>query len=235
MRKTAIVTGGTKGAGRAIATLFAEKGFDVWVCARNEENLTDMKSQWQKRFPGLDLHVFQADLSEKAQVLAFATHVLQTCPRIDVLVNNAGLYLPGNLVDEPDGNLELLLNTNLLSAYHLTRALLPRFVNQKQGYVFNICSIASFLSYPNASAYSISKFALLGFSRVLREEMKPHGIKVTAVMPGVFWSNAWEGASIAKERLMEAGDVAKAIWGCYCLSDNAVVEELILRPQLGDL
>ncbi|MBL7826291.1 MAG: SDR family oxidoreductase [Saprospiraceae bacterium] len=233
--KKAVITGGTKGLGRAIAELFAENGFDLCVCARTESDLEVMKAAWAEKFPNRQLHTFQVDLSKKAEVVEFAGYIKSVWTEVDVLINNAGSYLPGLILEEQDGTLETMLEINLLSAYHLTRSLLPVMLPRKSGYVFNMCSIASFLAYPNASSYSISKFALLGFSRCLREELKPHGIKVTAVMPGVAWSDAWRGATLPYERLMQSSDVAKAIWGCYTLSDAAVVEELIMRPQLGDL
>lgn len=235
MKKTAVVTGGTKGLGRAIAEIFAENGFDLCVCARTESDLEAMQKEWATLFPERTLHTFPVDVSKKPEVVEFGAFVRSTWPKLDVLVNNAGLYLPGASTEEPDGSLETLLETNLYSAYHITRALLPLMLPYRAGYVFNMCSIASFLAYPNAGSYSISKFALLGFSRVLREEMKTQGIKVTAILPGVVWSDSWQGSTLPSERLMQASDVAKAIWGCYTLSDAAVVEELLLRPQLGDL
>lgn len=233
--KRAVITGGTKGLGRATAEIFAQQGFDLCTCARTEADLSAMQAEWKERFPDTTLHTFQADLSKKPEVYEFAAFVKRTWPQVEVLVNNAGLYLPDRILDEGEGALETMLEINLMSAYHLTRALLPMMLPFQTGYVFNMCSIASFLAYPNSSAYSISKFALLGFSRCLREELKPHHIKVTAVMPGVAWSDAWKGATLPYDRLMQASDVAKAIWGCYTLSDAAVVEELIMRPQLGDL
>lgn len=235
MKKTAVITGATKGLGNAVAEIFAQNGFDLCVCARTESDLAAMQQHWKQEFPEQALHIFPVDVSKKWEVTEFAKFVKQTWPRVDVLVNNAGLYLPGSILEEPDGMLETLLETNLYSAYHLTRALLPAMLPHRSGYVFNMCSIASFVAYPGASSYSISKFALLGLSRCLREELKPHGIKVTAVMPGVVWSDSWKGATLPHDRLMQASDVARAIWGCYTLSDAAVVEELVLRPQLGDL
>jgi short-subunit dehydrogenase len=235
MLKTAVVTGATKGLGRAIAEVFAENGFDVCVCARTELDLYNMQATWATQFPSRRLHTFQADLSQTADVMAFSAFVRSTWHQLDVLVNNAGLYLPGTLMDKPTGTLEHLMALNLYSAYYLTEALLPMMVPFRKGYVFNMCSIASFLAYSNAALYSISKFALLGFSRSLREETKPYGIKVTAIMPGATWSDAWEGVALPPDRLMQPSDVAKAVWGCYTLSDAAVVEELLLRPQLGDL
>lgn len=233
--KTAVVTGATKGLGRAIAEIFAQNGFDLCVCARTEADLEAMQRDWAQQFPQQKLHAFSVDVSKKAEVMEFAAFVHGTLPRLDVLVNNAGLFLPGKISEEREGSLETMLETNLYSAYHLTRALLPLMIPQGRGHIFNLCSIASFMAYPNGGSYSISKFALLGFSKVLREELKTKGLKVTAIMPGAAWSDSWAGADLPYERLMEATDVAKAIWGCYDMSDAAVVEELIIRPQLGDL
>jgi short-subunit dehydrogenase len=108
-------------------------------------------------------------------------------------------------------------------------------IKQKSGHIFNICSIASLNAYANGGAYSISKFALLGFSKNLREEMKPNGIKVTAVLPGATMSASWKGASIDPNRIMEANDIATMVYAASQLSAQAVVEDIILRPQLGDL
>jgi NADP-dependent 3-hydroxy acid dehydrogenase YdfG len=91
------------------------------------------------------------------------------------------------------------------------------------------------MAYKNGGSYTISKFALLGFSKVLREELKEHGVKVTALLPGAAWSDSWSGAPYPEERLMQAADVARTVWAAYTLSDSAVVEEVVLRPQLGDL
>ncbi len=233
--KTAVITGATKGLGRALAELFARNGFDLCVCARTEADLEAMERDWAKQFPQQKLHTFSVDVSKKSELQAFAVFVNQTFGHIDVLINNAGVFMPGKISEEPEGTLETQLETNLYSAYHLTRALLPRMIPQGRGHIFNMCSIASFMAYPNGGSYSISKFALLGFSKVLREELKPLGLKVTSIMPGAAWSDSWAGVELPVERLMQASDVAKAIWGCYDMSDAAVVEELILRPQLGDL
>lgn len=233
--KTAVISGATKGLGRAIAEIFAQNGFDLCVCSRTEADLEAMERDWALQFPQRKLYVFAADMSKKSEVKEFGAFVRKTFPQLDVLINNAGVFMPGKISEEQDGTLETQIETNLYSAYHLTRALLPVMIPQGRGHIFNMCSIASFMAYPNGGSYSISKFALLGFSKVLREEMKPLGLKVTSIMPGAAWSDSWAGVDLPFERLMQATDVAKAIWGCYDMSDAAVVEELILRPQLGDL
>ncbi len=231
----AVVTGGTKGIGKAIVLNLAENGFNLAVCSRNEKDLQNLKTELEEKHPNGTFMVFKADMSSKAETLQFADHIKQHWNQLDILVNNAGIYFPGAVHSEEDGVLEQLIETNLYSAYYLTRALLPMMIDQGNGHVFNMCSIASIIAYPNSGSYSISKFALLGFSKVLREEMKEKGIRVTAIMPGATWSSSWEGIEHPQERLMKANDIAKALWGCYQLSDQAVVEELVIRPQLGDI
>jgi short-subunit dehydrogenase len=153
----------------------------------------------------------------------------------DVLINSAGQFIPGSVYNEPEGALEKTIEINLYSAYHLTRLLLPKMMEAKRGHIFNICSIASIKAYHNGGAYSISKFALLGFGKNLREEMKPHNIKVTSVIPGAAYTDSWSSSGIDSKRMMEADDVAKMVYAASQLSPQACVEEIIMRPQLGDL
>jgi short-subunit dehydrogenase len=230
-----VITGGTKGIGKAIAELFAKEGANLAICSRSGEDIEAMQNDFISRFPNIDFIGVETDMSVKAEVLNFAARINQAWDKIDVLVNNAGVFLPGEIHKEEDGKLESQIETNLYSAYHLSRALMPKFLGQASGHIFNMCSVASLIAYPNGGSYSISKFALLGFSKVLREELKDKGIKVTAVMPGATWSNSWAGAELPEERLMQAEDIAKSIWSAYQLSPSAVVEEIVLRPQKGDL
>jgi short-subunit dehydrogenase len=232
---TVLVSGGTKGLGRAIAEIFAQNGFDVCVCARTQSDLDAMQVEWAQRFPQSNLLTFAADIGKKSEAQDFGAFVRQHWTRLDVLVNNAGLFLPGAVSEEPTGTLETLMEVNLYSAYYLTRAVLPLMLPQRAGHIFNMCSIASIIAYPNGGSYTISKFALLGFSKSLREEMKPKGIKVTAILPGATWTDSWRGADFPENRLMQASDIAKAVWAAYQMSGAAVVEELVIRPQLGDL
>lgn len=231
----AVITGATKGLGRATAEIFAANGFDLCVCARTQTDLDAMQRHWAQAYPQRRLVTVAADFGQKDDVLRFAEHIREQAPQVDVLVNNAGIFVPDTVSGEADGALEQLMEINLYSAYHLTRALLPLMRPHRRGHIFNMCSIASLIAYPRGGSYTISKFALLGFSKALREELKTEGIKVTAIMPGAAWSDSWRGVNFPVERLMQGDDVAKMIWAAYQLSDSAVVEELILRPQLGDL
>lgn len=230
-----VITGGTKGIGRAIANLLHANGADLAICARNKDDLEQMVTDLGTGKPDQEILTYTCDVSKTAEIKEFGAYVLSKWDQVDVLINNAGVFIPGNVTEEEEGMLELMINTNLYSAYHLSRALIPNMVKAKSGYVFNICSVASLLAYPNGGSYSISKFALLGFSKVLREELKEKGIKVTSIMPGATWSNSWAGVDLPKERLMEANDIAIAVWQALQMSPSAVIEEIVMRPQLGDL
>ena len=230
-----IITGATKGIGRAIAESFAAEGFDLAICSRSEADLEKTATELLEKYDDIEVLMFPADLSKKKEVQDFGNFVTDQWKEIDILVNNAGVFLPGAIHKEEDGILEKQIETNLYSAYHLTRSILPVMLEKKKGHIFNMCSIASLFAYPNGGSYSISKFALLGFSKVLREELKDKGIKVTSILPGATWSNSWAGADFPESRLMQASDIASAVLGAWKMGDSAVVEEILIRPQLGDL
>jgi len=230
-----IITGATKGIGRAITEIFAAEGFNLFICSRTQADLDLLATELTSKYTNIQVHVKTADISKKAEVLTFADFIASHTDKIDILINNAGVFKPGKITEEEDNMLESQIETNLYSAYHLTRAVLPLIRNNGKGHIFNMCSVASIMAYPNGGSYSISKFAMLGFSKVLREELKHTHIKVTALLPGITWSHAWAGADLPQDRLMQPADIAKTILAAYHLSDSAVVEEIILRPQLGEL
>lgn len=234
MNKLIVVTGGTKGIGRAIINLFADKGFDVITCARSEADLQVLKAEIEKQYPSINFQVHHCDLSNKHEVAGFVSFVQTHSPGIEVLVNNAGLFIPGEIQSEADGVLEKMLDINLLSVYNLTRGLLPEIINSS-GHIFNMCSVASLMPYENGGSYCISKYALLGLTKVLREEMKEKNVRVTAVVPGATYTASWAGSDLPEERFMSAEDVAHAVWGGYAMSPRSVVEEIVIRPQLGDI
>lgn len=231
----AIITGGTKGIGLAIAEKFAEKGFNLALCSRNASDLQNSKDNLLKINSSINIITKVVDVSQKNEVQAFGQFCIEEFGKIDVLINNAGVYIGGELLEEDEGALEKMIETNLYSAYHLTRTIAPSMIENNGGYIINMASIASFMAYPNGGSYSISKFAMRGFSMVLREELKEKNIKVTTVMPGATWSNSWAGVELPESRLMQAADIAASIWSLFEMSPSAVVEEVILRPQLGDL
>ncbi|WP_097127069.1 SDR family oxidoreductase [Spirosoma fluviale] len=224
MNPLVVVTGGSKGIGRAIANRFIAEGFDAVVCARSVENVE-----------GPGLFPFAADLSTRDGVNSLLTYIHSLQRPVDVLVNNTGVFQPGQIHNEAEGTFEQLMNTNVASAYHLTRGLVGDMIARRRGHIFMMCSTASITAYTNGGSYCISKFALLGMSRVLREELKPHDVKVTAILPGATLTASWEGTELPEDRFLKADDVADSAWAAYSLSKSAVIEEILIRPQLGDI
>jgi short-subunit dehydrogenase len=235
MNPLAVVTGGTKGIGRAVIERFLSEGFDIATCSRNDSELQILQGELSARFPESEIFVFKADLSIKAEVNAFLDFLQSKNREAGVLINNTGVFIPGQIHNEEEGTIEKTIETNLYSAYYLTRGLLPGMMARRKGHIFTICSTASIIAYPNGGSYCISKFALYGMTKVLREEMKPYDVKVTAVLPGATYTDSWKGSGLPEDRFMNAGDVAESIWSAYALSSRAVVEEILIRPQLGDI
>ena len=219
-----VITGASKGFGRAIATLFAAHGHSLFICARNEVALYKTMEELLTRYPDVKIKAKARDLSKKDEAEDFGQWLLANAINIDVLVNNAGRFIPGSIHNEEAGALEEMIQTNLYSAYHLTRVLLPAMMRRKSGHIFNICSTASMEAYANGGAYSISKFALHGFSKNLREELKPYQVKVTSVFPGAAYTDSWSGSGIDPKRIMEAGDIAHMLYAASQLSPQACVE-----------
>lgn len=231
----AVITGASKGIGKAIAEKLAQEGCNVAICARHTGALADAEAAIRQKNPNATILAESVDMGDKSQVLAFAGKVMATFPRVDILVNNAGIFIPGALQQEEEGLLEKLMAVNVYSAYHLTRALLPAMVPHRNGHIFNLCSTASYKAYPNGGSYGITKHALLGFSKNLREELVPHHIKVTTVSPGPTLTASWDGFEAPADRMMPPEDIASIIWSAWSLAKQTVVEEILLRPMLGDI
>src|SRR5690606_5905614 len=133
MRKLIVVTGGSQGIGRAIVSRFASEGFDIATCARHAADLEVLKLQIEKLNPGTTIFTHQADMSVRGDIQRFADYVQSLNRTLAVLVNNAGHFIPGEITTEPEGNLEQMIASNLYSAYHMTRALVPHMKSQRSG------------------------------------------------------------------------------------------------------
>lgn len=229
-----VITGAGKGMGKATAEKFAADGNNLFICARNEKELSETARELEKKY-NCKVFYLPADLSEKRSAQEFGKWVLEQTTEIDILINNAGQFIPGSIYNEEDGLLEKMIGINLYAAYHVTRSLLPAMMERKQGHIFNMCSIAALKAYANGGSYSISKFAVMGFSKNLREELKPYNIKVTAVYPGAVYTSSWYGSGVSESRIMEAEDIAKVIFNSSKLSPQACIEDIVIRPLLGDL
>lgn len=232
--RTLVVTGASRGIGAAIVERFASEGARVFACALKPEKLDAVVNRWRETYPQSQFDSYAADLRTQAGAEGFAHHVARYGAP-DILVNNAGTFRPGSILEEEAGSLEQMLSVNLFSAYHITRILAPLMIAKGRGHIFNMCSIASLRAYPAGGSYGIAKYALAGFSENLREELKGKNVKVTAIYPGAVHTESWGDYDNSAHRIMEASDIASMIFSAASLSPGAVVENIVLRPQLGDL
>lgn len=232
--KLAVITGGSKGIGLATALMFAKEHWRIAICARDNKQLQKAK-EFLIGAGAEDVLTGSIDLRNKKQIYEFSSLLLNKMGAPDLLINNAGTYSPGSLYDEDDEVFEMMMETNLNSTYYMCKSLLPAMQKRKQGHVINVCSTASIMPYVNGGSYCISKFAQYGLTKVLREEMKPFGIRVTAVLPGATRTSSWDGTDLPDERFVSPESIAQTIYAAYSLPENVDLEEVIIRPFKGDI
>lgn len=235
MSKIAVITGSSRGIGFAVAEVFAKNGFDLVLNGKNPEKLEEAIDALSSQYSDIQVEGFAADLGNQHECKDFVEKTLETHPQIDVLVNNAGVFLPGTLMDEDDDQMHFQMQTNFFSAYHVTKGLWNALKKNERSHVFNMCSIASIMAYDAGGGYAVTKHALLGFSKSLRREGITKGIRVTSVMPGATYTDSWASIDLPKSRFMKVEDVAKSIWAAYDINLHTNMEEVVLRPIEGDI
>ena len=230
-----LITGASQGIGAAIAKTFAKelKGVRLALVARNPTGLQATEKACAKL--GAKAGVYECDVSNAESVALMAGAVIRSFGPVDVLINNAGAFTMAPFVDTKVDEFDRMIAVNLRSAFLVTQAFLPAMLKRKSGDIFFMSSIAGLGAYPNAAAYCAAKFGVSGLAKVLRAETKDHGVRVCCVHPGATWSPSWEKSGVKPERIMPAEDIARAILDVHRLSRRTVVEEIILRPQLGDV
>jgi len=225
----AIVTGATKGIGRAIALKLAENGYNLSICARNQKELNEFAVTLENL--GVKVVYMATDCSDQRAVEGFCAFTSKELGAIDVLINNAGIFLPGLLLDEAEENFHQQLSLNLNAPYILSRFFGKVMRERQSGHIFNICSIASKEIVKNAGSYSVTKAALLSLNNVLRQELAPYNVKVTAILPGSTYTASWDGTTLPKEQFVQPEDIANTIDAILKLSVGVNVDEVILKPQ----
>jgi len=233
--KNAIITGATKGMGRSIAIAFAKEGVNLAVCSRNQKDLDEFKQELLSINPQIKVVAQLADGSVKEQLLAFAGIAEQQLGFISIIVNNLGMFSPSSILDEDDNAFNKQLNTNLMPAYHLYRYFGKKMITAREGHIFTTCSVAAINPIAEAGTYSVTKFALLGLSKVMRLEMQPHNVKVTAIIPGSTLTDSWKDAVVDKDKFVSPDDIASAIINIYKMSPGANVDEIIIKPVGGQI
>jgi NAD(P)-dependent dehydrogenase (short-subunit alcohol dehydrogenase family) len=236
MKPIILITGASQGIGAAIAKAFARElpGCRLALVARSEKHLATVVRRCTQLGAG-KAEAFPCDVSDEAAVEAMALAVAKRYGVLDVLINNAGIFRGAPLLGTSVADFDRIVATNLRSVFLVSRAFVPAMAKRGRGDVFNMSSIAGLVGYPNGAAYCAAKFGVTGLTKVMRMELKDKGIRVTAVHPGATVSPSWKGTTIPAERMMPPEDVARAFVEIYRMSRRTVVEEIVLRPQQGDL
>lgn len=224
----ALITGATKGIGRAVATKLWKEGYDLVLIARSAEDLKQLQKELTA--PDRTILTYPVDCSIKEEVYQFLNKVKNEFGFIDVLVNNVGAFMPGSLLDEKDETFEKQQDLNVNATYYISKFFGKEMRLRQQGHIFNICSVASKSPVENGGSYSVTKAAMFSLNHVLRQELAPHNVKVTAFLPGSTKTASWEGTTIPDEKFVQPADIADTLYAILNLSKGVNVDEVLITP-----
>jgi short-subunit dehydrogenase len=231
--KSALITGASKGIGRALALALAREGYDLALCSRNIEELQKLKNEIQNENATVKVFLKSCDFSSSKEVEQLAEWVEKKFPVLDVLVNNVGIYERVTLLNEGPNVLNNHMQINLYTPHFLSKYFGQIMRDARKGHIFNITSIASRDPVAAAGSYTITKYALTGLTKVLREELRKSGVKVTEIIPGSTLTSSWEGTEVPVEQFVWPEDIAKVLLTCLSLSPGANIEEVIIKPLVS--
>jgi len=233
--QVALVTGAGRGIGRAIAATLAREGAAVALAARSAAELEAVAREIEQA--GGRALAMPTDVRHEVAVEALARRVLGEWQRVDVLVNAAGVAAFAPVTDSKLDDWDQMLAVNLRGAVLCCRAVLPAMTARRRGTIINVGSVVTSRPLTGSAAYTASKYGLLGFSRVLAEEMRPHGVRVGVLSAGATDTPLWDAMPGAppRERMLSADQVAEAALFMAGLDPNATLEEMTLLPAGGIL
>ncbi|WP_316833178.1 SDR family oxidoreductase [Pedobacter aquatilis] len=224
----AVITGATKGIGRAIALKLWSEGYDLALVARDQKELEKLRDELF--VTGRTVLIYAADCGLKDEVYTFLNAIENEFGFADVLVNNVGAFLPGVMLDEDDEIFEKQQSVNVNAGYYISKFFGKIMRSSKRGHIFNICSVASKAPVKNGGSYSVTKAAMLSLNHVLRQELAPYNVKVTAFLPGSTKTSSWEGTTIPDEKFVQPEDIADTLFTILNLSKGVNVDEVLITP-----
>ncbi|MCE5171180.1 3-ketoacyl-ACP reductase [Paenibacillus profundus] len=208
--KVALITGAGKGIGRALAIALAKEGTHLGLVARTTSDLEALKSSLTKEY-GVKVSIAAADISVQAEADKAVAAIRDELGTIDILVNNAGIAKFGTVLEMDPAEWERIIQVNLMGTYYVTRAVLPTMIGQNSGSIINVASTAGERGFATGSAYNASKFAVMGLTEALMQEVRKHNIRVTALTPSTVNTELAVNAGLKigdEERMMQPEDVA---------------------------
>jgi 3-oxoacyl-[acyl-carrier protein] reductase len=229
--KVALITGATRGIGRATAFALGRAGYRVGVCARTESKVRSLIQDLERE--GIEAAGGPADVGDPGQTARVVDEATRALGEIDVLVNNAGILIAKPLEELTLEDWDATMSTNIRSLYLITRAVLPSMRRRRHGSIINVASLAGRTGFTGGTAYAASKHAVLGFSRALMLEVRKDNVRVIAICPGSVDTSMMHDQPMLKaepSRILQPEDVAASILHALTLPERALVSELDIRP-----
>jgi 3-oxoacyl-[acyl-carrier protein] reductase len=226
--KVALVTGASRGIGLAIAQSVAGMGMKVGLCARDPKRLDDAASKL--RAAGATVAAFVADVSDPDEIGALVEKTEKALGPIEVLVNNAGIGTFAPVQEISDANWDAILDTNLKAVFLLSKAVIPGMIQRKSGHIINIASLAGKSAFAGGAAYCASKWGLLGLTQCMAEDLRGHGIRVSAVCPGSVATDFSPHTGRDTSKMLQPEDVAHAVETILTQAPQSFISEVLIRP-----
>ncbi len=238
-RKTAVVTGGSRGMGKAIAEELAGMGYDLILVAKDADRLKKTSAEIAKKWK-VKVEPFKCDLADAKEIDRFCQGLVSKNRNLDVLINNAGIYVPGSTENASLEKYDEIMSVNTRGMFYMTHKLLPLLKKGQTKRIVIISSVWALDTYPvagyeNGTIYSISKWALRGWVRSLREEVRRYNIGVTILYPGAVWTDEWEGAKTPKKSFIDPAEVGKIVGTVLSTRPETVIEEIKMVPIVGHI
>lgn len=224
--KVVLITGASKGIGRAMSLLFAEKGAIVYAVARSEDLLTGLARSAE----GGEGTITPApcDVTQGEEVQALVAKIMEEHGRIDILINNAGIGRFGPIHELKEEDWDAMMNVNLKGTFLCTKYIIPHLISRKSGHIINISSVAGTVTFKGGGGYCTSKFGLMAFTDILTQELKPHNIKVSVICPGSV--QTYFGDIEPKDYALEPEDVAYMAYQMAAAPKHVILNQVIMRP-----
>jgi short-subunit dehydrogenase len=227
----AIITGSSKGLGRAIARDFVKEGYDVVVTARSTDDLKELIEELKKLNASCEITGTTVDFEDVKSIENYCEKIKKDVGAIDILINNVGIYHEDVIGQDIDQNLKKDLEINLFSAIRMSNAFLPSLKMKSSSHIINVISIAALHPRVDAVSYSISKAALKCYTDIQRESLRKFGIKVVGIYPGAMNTSSWDDQDINTSLMIQPEDVSNSILQIVKMSENTTVEELIINTN----
>jgi len=226
--QVAVVTGASRGIGLAIARRLGQMGARVSLCARNAANLERAASDL--RAAGIQVLALRTDVTRGDEVASLVSETQRTFGPVDILVNNAGIGIFGPFQEQTEADWNAIMDTNLKSVFLVSRAVAPGMIRRKTGHIINIGSLAGKSAFANGAVYCASKWGLLGLTGCMAEELRAHGIRVSAICPGSVATEFSPHAGKVPARMLQPEDVAHAVAALVTQAPGSFISEVLMRP-----